>query len=469
MDPMAEHSAKLVQSGQARRLHARQPIGFFISLSLAALCLGIALSAGLATASTRRHLPSSFRQEICGDISANSTWTASQSPYYVTCATTLRPDVTLYIEPDVQIRFSPGVTLTISGTLRATGAPDRPITFTSDQESPAPGDWGGLRFESGSSDSDLTWCVVEYATVGVHVYAGPGETVGPVLSRCTVRENAAHGIMLEGYASGCDVGLVEPTIAGCFVENNGSCGIYGYGHGDWWVDCDEFSGGSVGGAVTGSSIRDNLGPGACLRADSYYYGHGDVWLGLEANTISDNGGHGIYLYGDDRVRPRIENNLLHGNGGAGIHSAARHAEMDLPIVNNTVFGNDGDGVVFMRPAGLAYLANNVITASGGFGLVCDQAGGPQTANNDLWDNASGAYSVCAPGASDIHADPQFVAPAAGDFHLPLGSPCVDAGTSDGAPPTDIEGTLRPQGAGIDIGAHELRLQEIYLPLILRGL
>ncbi len=466
---MAEYSARSAQSGQATRLHAKQPIGLFLSLSLAALCFGIALSGGLATASTRQHLPSSLHHEICGDISANSTWTPSQGPYYVTCDTTLLPDVTLTIEQGVAIRFSPGVTLTISGTLRATGAPDQPIIFTSDQESPAPGDWGGLRFEAGSSGSDLTWCVVEYATVGVHVYAGPGETVGPVFSGCTVRENAAHGIMLEGYTSGCDVGLVQPTIAGCLVEENGGCGIYGYGYGDPSYGCDEFAGGTVGGAVTGSTIRNNQGPGLCLRAESLEFGHGDVWLGIEANAISGNAGHGIHLYGDDRVRPRIENNLLYGNGGAGIYSAARHEETDLPIVNNTVFGNDGDGVVLTRPAGQAYLANNIVAANGGFGLVCDQAGGPQTANNDLWDNASGEYSVCVPGASDIHADPQFVAPAAGDFHLPFGSPCVDAGTSDDAPAADIEGILRPQGAGVDIGAHELWVQEIYIPLILPGL
>ena len=58
-------------------------------------------------------------------------------------------------------------------------------------------------------------------------------------------------------------------------------------------------------------------------------------------------------------------------------------------------------------------------------------------------------------------------PAGGDFHLPFGSPCVDAGTSEGAPAADIEGIARPQGAGVDIGAHELWYQRICLPLIQR--
>jgi hypothetical protein len=41
-----------------------------------------------------------------------------------------------------------------------------------------------------------------------------------------------------------------------------------------------------------------------------------------------------------------------------------------------------------------------------------------------------------------------------DYRLERGSPAIDAGTCEGAPETDIEGTPRPQGAGCDIGAYE---------------
>ena len=43
----------------------------------------------------------------------------------------------------------------------------------------------------------------------------------------------------------------------------------------------------------------------------------------------------------------------------------------------------------------------------------------------------------------------------GDYHLREGSPCIDAGTSEGAPTTDIEGNGRPYGAAFDIGAYEM--------------
>jgi hypothetical protein len=55
---------------------------------------------------------------------------------------------------------------------------------------------------------------------------------------------------------------------------------------------------------------------------------------------------------------------------------------------------------------------------------------------------------------NINADPLFV--GVGDYHLTSGSPCIDAGTSDGAPAYDINGDGRPFGAGYDMGAYEYK-------------
>jgi len=73
-----------------------------------------------------------------------------------------------------------------------------------------------------------------------------------------------------------------------------------------------------------------------------------------------------------------------------------------------------------------------------------------------------------PGEGNTNADPRFVRPGmrvvppgdeapawiSGDYRLQSGSPCIDAGTSEGAPATDIEGDVRPCGKGVEIGAFE---------------
>ncbi len=58
------------------------------------------------------------------------------------------------------------------------------------------------------------------------------------------------------------------------------------------------------------------------------------------------------------------------------------------------------------------------------------------------------------GQGNIDSNPIFTDEINGDFHLKTGSPCIDSGTSNNAPTTDFEGTLRPQGNGFDIGAYE---------------
>ena len=463
MLPMARFLSKLWQRGRAPSCPTLRRMGFLLSLSLAALCLGIVLCAGRSAAS-------SLQEDVCGPILADNTWTVDQSPIDVTCDTALRPGVTLTVEQGVEVRFTAGVSLTISGMLRAIGTPAHPITFTSGLEEPEPGDWNGLHFVAGSSDSRLAWFVVEYATNGVHIFAAWGETVGPELVDCAVRHNAQSGILLEGEARYCDEGLAQPTIVGCTVEHNGKCGIEGYGHGHSLDGCDpELAAGGVAGTVSGTEIRHNQGSGVCLKAEPLRLNHGDVWTTIEANIISDNDGHGVHLENrdDDPVRPRIQNNLIYGNTRAGIQSDAKHEETDLFVVNNTLFDNDGDGMVFNKSALQVVLANNIVLGSGGYGLVCNGADDPQAAHNALWLNAYGDYSGCAPGVSDISADPLLLDPAAGDFHLAFGSPCIDAGTSTGAPPADFEGIARPQGGGVDIGAYEQGYWRLHLPVILR--
>lgn len=53
-------------------------------------------------------------------------------------------------------------------------------------------------------------------------------------------------------------------------------------------------------------------------------------------------------------------------------------------------------------------------------------------------------------------NPMFASPATNDYHLEAGSRAIDAADALPSVTNDIDGTLRPQGAGYDIGAYEYR-------------
>lgn len=87
------------------------------------------------------------------------------------------PRATLLIEPGARIEFAPAdvgegqtpARLKVLGKLIAQGTEEAPILFTSAAETPAPGDWGGLIFESPdeNSVSRLRHCRVVYAETAI--------------------------------------------------------------------------------------------------------------------------------------------------------------------------------------------------------------------------------------------------------------------------------------------------------------
>ena len=84
---------------------------------------------------------------------------------------------TLLIEPGARIEFAPAdgledqppVRLKVLGKLIAQGTAEAPIVFTSAAVKPAPGDWGGLIFESSDETaiSRLRYCRIEYTETAI--------------------------------------------------------------------------------------------------------------------------------------------------------------------------------------------------------------------------------------------------------------------------------------------------------------
>ena len=118
--------------------------------------------------------------------------------------------------------------------------------------------------------------------------------------------------------------------------------------------------------------------------------------------------------------------------------------------------------------------NTGTDSGGGFRVNHNSATGIIFRNNISWlnndydirgeDGTVIENNLCSESFCLVQQDPQFVDAAAGDFRLEANSPAIDQGSSDGAPAFDVQGISRPQGSGIDLGAHEYASQDSVAPM-----
>ena len=140
---------------------------------------------------------------VCGNISADATWTPANSPYQV-CASfslTVAQGVTLTIEPGVLVEFEQDGRLFIEGTLNALGTPTQPITFTGSSKSA--GSWGGLTINSYGpqpAQAHLDYVHLEYggstsSSFGAQIYIDKGQVS---LDHSSLKDGGAYGVIIAG-------------------------------------------------------------------------------------------------------------------------------------------------------------------------------------------------------------------------------------------------------------------------------
>ena len=138
---------------------------------------------------------------VSGFISSNTTWGALSSPYVVTGSVLINEGVTLTIEAGVEVKFDAGNSILVNGELIAQGTDGNEITFTSNETSPAAGDWGQLKFSESSVDASfsngeyvsgsiLEYCVIEYGA-GLDI-----SNAGPFIYYSELRYNSDYAITI---------------------------------------------------------------------------------------------------------------------------------------------------------------------------------------------------------------------------------------------------------------------------------
>lgn len=205
---------------------------------------------------------------------------------------------------------------------------------------------------------------------------------------------------------------------------------------------------------------------------------------LDGFTVTNaQGGFGGAISGIG-ANPTILNCILTNNfaagwgGGAFFFTSNGPTTMENCIITNNTVNIDGGGIYFGATSHTITLTNSTIsdntaTGSGGggtsYGGGLRISGGDAVLTNDIFWNNSASYdqeiSVSGTlsatysdieggyaGIGNIDLDPLFV--GGGDYHITASSNCKDVGTSAGAPSNDIDGDLRPQYGGYDMGADE---------------
>jgi len=127
-----------------------------------------------------------------GLITQDTVWTLVDSPFVVSKDVTVCPNVTLTIEPEVEVRFGGSFSLIVEGRLVAKGTKEKMITFTSNKNEPEAGDWGTINF-TGKQSSLFLHCIIEYGTNGITVENGVLN-----IQRSLVVNNAMSGIYIAG-------------------------------------------------------------------------------------------------------------------------------------------------------------------------------------------------------------------------------------------------------------------------------
>ena len=326
----------------------------------------------------------------------------------------------------------------------------------------------GFLFQGGEDSLS----VLEGMTI-INGSAEKGGGIYCILSSPVIRNNIVDGNSAERDGGGIYCFNSSATMTGNTISGNTN---YSLGAG---IYCEGSLPVIHGNTLSGNRAYDYGGGGGI--------GINDSQVEISDNSIIDNysseSGGGIWIQGYSQVI--VVKNVISGNEsseGGGIYCQA-----PVEFQNNSITGNSGwraGGVYLVGANELSFINNTVsenITDSEGGGIYCGTNSSPIITNTIVWGNeapggdqiyCSGGIPVVTfcdvgggwTGEGNIDADPLFVDPETGDFHLTDSSPCIDVGTDTGVY-NDIDGDTRPQGPGFDIGSDEavsISLLEVFL-------
>jgi len=264
--------------------------------------------------------------------------------------------------------------------------------------------------------------------ISCHFCSSPG------ISNCIIRGNSTSK---DGGGIYCD--FSSPIISNCIITDN---------EGDWGggICCDYISSPSISNCKISRNRASSGGGIEC------YYAFPNITNCLISENFAEDYGGGIYCFFSS---PMFSNCIItdnEGDWGGGIccDNTSSPSFTNCTMSRNVAFGGGGGGVECYDSSEPIFI--NCIFWGDSPEEIHLFESTPSITITITYSNIHGGYD----GSGNINANPLFVDPNAGNYHMMSVSPCIDVGTPNisALPSTDIDGNPRIMNGRPDMGAYE---------------
>lgn len=247
---------------------------------------------------------------ITGNITQNTTWALSGSPYIIQGNITVLSGKTLTINPCVKVKFDGNYELHVNGKLSAVGTASNNIVFTSNEAVPTIGFWNQIYFDDPSdSSSSINYCRIEYAKNGVYVFTSNPpisnsvfqnnltgirlrNTVLSPITNNRIENNTQYGIAMEEEGIS---GVPRPTINNNIIKNNGLYSVFitilgvNFNHSSVIINAEYNWWGTNDPALISAAIWDNADDIYRLKVDfiPFYTGDPATTISILNNSVTN--------------------------------------------------------------------------------------------------------------------------------------------------------------------------------------